>query len=74
VRLFAGTSTETNRIPLVLFGMQNRTFGPYSATIIGSSFHLWKVCGTPSVGQQAAEKHGSESSDHSIVRQDEEQP
>jgi hypothetical protein len=33
VRLFAGTSTETNRIPLVLFGMQNRTFGPYSATI-----------------------------------------
>jgi hypothetical protein len=25
--------TETNRMHLVLFGMQNRTFGPYLAAI-----------------------------------------
>jgi hypothetical protein len=25
--------TETNRVYLVLFGMQNRTFGPYLAAI-----------------------------------------
>jgi hypothetical protein len=30
---FAGIITEINRIHLVLFGMENKTFGPYLATV-----------------------------------------
>jgi hypothetical protein len=34
-------ATETNGIPLVLFGVQNRTFGPIWQPIIGLIFQLW---------------------------------
>jgi hypothetical protein len=37
--------TETNRIQLVLFGMQNRVLGAYLTAIIGSSFQYnGKTC------------------------------
>jgi hypothetical protein len=37
--------TETNRMHLVLFGIQNRTLGPYLAEpLIGSLFQYWCSC------------------------------
>jgi hypothetical protein len=42
-----GTITETNRIYLVLFGMQNRRLGPYLAAT--NRTPLFQLCGAPSL-------------------------
>jgi hypothetical protein len=46
-----GVRAESSRIHLVLFGMQNRTFGPILQPLIGFSFHL---CFKSSSGQGQA--------------------
>jgi hypothetical protein len=56
----AAVITETNRVHLVLFGMQNRTSGPYLAAINRMHVSLMCVlaaCSTDNVGNAGEPNH-----------------